>query len=331
VAHLQIASLALSSRETQVVLVISLASLASLPLAFQAQPAGNFGTVTGVSGVFTAQVSGATVTGNVGIFTRITGISGAFTAQLSGQNVFGENATFNYITGSTRVEGGTVSGVTVTGNTGLFGNLTAATGNFTSRVSGAYITGATIEAVTVNAITGNFTVANFTQTTTGNIQASGSGIFGSGVFTSGIVSGGIYYASGGVVVISGPGDVRPYGLYSFPNSLGISGYILSTNANGTTSWLPAPGKEENVVVVSGNVTTSGNTYYVLISGASLTLPGTPVSGNYVGIINRSSTTTGLILRNGSNIMGVADDLQIDDLNARFRLIYADSSQGWVID
>ena len=56
------------------------------------------------------------------------------------------------------------------------------------------------------------------------------------ISTTGIISGAVYKTSGNVTVISGSGDVRPYGLFSFPASVGTSGYYLVTNGNGTTSW-----------------------------------------------------------------------------------------------
>jgi hypothetical protein len=56
------------------------------------------------------------------------------------------------------------------------------------------------------------------------------------ISTTGIISGAVYKTSGNVTVISGSGDVRPYGLFSFPASVGTSGYYLVTNGDGTTSW-----------------------------------------------------------------------------------------------
>lgn len=56
------------------------------------------------------------------------------------------------------------------------------------------------------------------------------------ISTTGIISGAVYKTSGNVTVISGSGDVRPYGLFSFPASVGTSGYYLTTNGDGTTSW-----------------------------------------------------------------------------------------------
>lgn len=85
-------------------------------------------------------------------------------------------------------------------------------------------------------------------TPTGEVTSSVSGIAAAAVTagivdpatknisTTGIISGSVYKTSGNVTVISGSGDVRPYGLFSFPASVGTSGYYLVTNGNGTTSW-----------------------------------------------------------------------------------------------
>jgi hypothetical protein len=56
------------------------------------------------------------------------------------------------------------------------------------------------------------------------------------ISTTGVISGSVYKTSGNVTVISGSGNIRPYGLYSFPTSTGTSGQVLRTNADGTISW-----------------------------------------------------------------------------------------------
>lgn len=62
------------------------------------------------------------------------------------------------------------------------------------------------------------------------------------VNTTGEISGYVYKTSGNVTIISDSGNVRPYGLFSFPASVGASGYFLTTDANGSTSWSAvAPG------------------------------------------------------------------------------------------
>jgi hypothetical protein len=35
--------------------------------------------------------------------------------------------------------------------------------------------------------------------------------------------------------------VRPRGLFSFPTTVGTAGFVLSTNGNGTTSWVVQSG------------------------------------------------------------------------------------------
>jgi len=196
--------------------------------------------------------------------------------------------------------------------------------------NGSDFSGGVIEATSFTGVTGVFTTslsgASITGST-GNVDAI-TGV--NAVFTT-EVSGNLYKCSGDVTVISGSGDVRPYGLYSFPTTVGTANYVLKTNGDGTTDW--AAFNNPTVFQISG-ITSDTNaiasTYYVLLSGLTLTLPASPAAGDYVGIINRSNTVTGTIARNGSNIMASGADLTLDDVNARFRLVYANASQGWVI-
>jgi len=71
--------------------------------------------------------------------------------------------------------------------------------------------------------------------------------------------------------------------------------------------------------------------YVYYSGiTSFSLPPSPTIGSTVRIINRSGITTAIVLRNGNKIMGVADDLEFDELNATFSMTYASDSDGWIL-
>jgi hypothetical protein len=83
--------------------------------------------------------------------------------------------------------------------------------------------------LTVSGINDSSTLAGIVNATTKNIT------------TTGVISGYTYKTSGNVTVISGSGDVKPYGLYSFPTVTGVSGYVLSTNGDGTTSWTAPAG------------------------------------------------------------------------------------------
>lgn len=94
------------------------------------------GTVSGVianfvSGNFSTQLSGATITGNTGQFSSITGISGTFTTRVSGLTVLGTTGTFSSLTGTT-ITGATgifasLTGTTITGATGIFNELNVKT------------------------------------------------------------------------------------------------------------------------------------------------------------------------------------------------------------
>lgn len=57
----------------------------------------------------------------------------------------------------------------------------------------------------------------------------------SGTFTNQI-SGNSYKTTSGVVVISGSGEVRPYGIFSFPRTSGGSGAFLIATTGGETEW-----------------------------------------------------------------------------------------------
>lgn len=88
---------------------------------------------------------------------------------------------------------------------------------------------------------------------------------------------------------------------------------------------------KNVLGVSTSTTAVKGALHVLTASVTLTLPASPSVGDNVSIINRSSTATAVVARNGSNIMGLAENMTIDDFNASFTLVYADATRGWVIN
>ena len=85
-----------------------------------------------------------------------------------------------------------------------------------------------------------------------------------------------------------------------------------------------------VSVISSDTTGVANTLYVLTADLTLTLPASPSAGNSIKISNRSSVATCILARNGSNIMGSASDLTLDNAVASFELVYTDATNGWVI-
>lgn len=62
---------------------------------------------------------------------------------------------------------------------------------------------------------------------------------------------------------------------------------------------------------------------------TLTLPASPALGDVVGVTVGNFTDT-VVARNGSNIMGVAEDLTIDSANVGLTFTYTDASNGWRI-
>lgn len=69
--------------------------------------------------------------------------------------------------------------------------------------------------------------------------------------------------------------------------------------------------------------------YVTTNSQTITLPTNPVAGNEVEIIVGNYTGV-IIARNGKNIMNLDEDMTIDVAYAPVRLIYVDSTRGWVL-
>jgi len=75
---------------------------------------------------------------------------------------------------------------------------------------------------------------------------------------------------------------------------------------------------------------TGRTYAFYSGTNTLTLPASPTAGDTLRIINRSGDITTTIARNGSSIMGVADDVTFDLINETFNFTYANATDGWII-
>lgn len=87
---------------------------------------------------------------------------------------------------------------------------------------------------------------------------------------------------------------------------------------------------EMVSVIGTNTTAVASRVYVLTASLTLTLPPAPVVGSWVRVVNMSGTLTPVVARNGSNIMGLAEDMTINRNNAGITLEYVDAPRGWVI-
>ena len=249
-------------------------------------------TITGTS------ILGINVNGNNGSFTSLqatnTALVNATATNFSGAAITGDIIRASGITGQV-ISGDNVYGVNISGTT-----ISGQTGIFTSSLSGALISG----------VSGVFTSHLSGQTITGNSIQGTTGTFST-------VSGNQFIA-GGVTFVSGSGDVRPRGLFSFPTIVGSAGYVLSTNADGTTSWIAqnsAGYSGGDFTIYSGNLIVSGNAY--ISSGLEVTgtLSGTTITGNTfnggtanfnvlsANTFNFNSTFTGNMTASGSGIFG----------------------------
>lgn len=83
-----------------------------------------------------------------------------------------------------------------------------------------------------------------------------------------------------------------------------------------------------VVVAAGTTQTAvAATQYVLTnaSASTLTLPASPSAGDTVVVSIGNARTDNVIARNGSTVMGLAEDMTVDNANATVSLRYLNSS------
>jgi hypothetical protein len=86
---------------------------------------------------------------------------------------------------------------------------------------------------------------------------------------------------------------------------------------------------ETINVISTNTTAVASRTYVFTATLTLTLPSSPTAGDFVMFANRSATATPVIGRNGQNIMGLAEDMTVDNVNYFATLVFADATRGWI--
>ena len=107
--------------------------------------------------------------------------------------------------------------------------------------------------------------------------------------------------------------------------------INSVAFDGTSNiTITAPAGADIVSILSaGTTAVAYNTYIVITTGITVTLPASPSAGAWVNFSNRSSNSF-TVARNGTNIMGLAEDMLINIQAAGLKLVYTDATRGWVI-
>ena len=81
--------------------------------------------------------------------------------------------------------------------------------------------------------------------------------------------------------------------------------------------------------VTSKMLANGERCFVTAATQTITLPASPTSSMSVSIGVQAFEDT-VIARNGSNIMGLAEDLTIDKANAVVTLLYVNATEGWRI-
>ncbi len=115
------------------------------------------------------------------------------------------------------------------------------------------------------------------------------------------------------------------------SSITINGTAIALGASGDIS----AGTSWQAVKTSSFTAVAGEGYFVNTTSAAITvtLPASPSQGDEVSIIDyagTADTNTITVGRNSSNIAGAAADLTVTVERAGFTLVYADSTQGWLL-
>lgn len=111
---------------------------------------------------------------------------------------------------------------------------------------------------------------------------------------------------------------------------GTAGQFLQSDGDGSFTWAEAT---MTWSVITGNTTAVANRGYFAdtnTAAMTITLPASPSIGDTVRVADLGNAATNNITvgRNGSNIMGSADDLTVATSNSAFGLVYSNATYGW---
>jgi len=87
----------------------------------------------------------------------------------------------------------------------------------------------------------------------------------------------------------------------------------------------------NIVTTTTQTAVVGN-QYVLTNAAqsTITLPASPAAGAIVWVTVGNGLITNVMARNGSNIMGMAQDMTMDNASTNYQMRYINATLGWRI-
>jgi hypothetical protein len=140
------------------------------------------------------------------------------------------------------------------------------------------------------------------------------------------------------VALKAPASVASDLTFTLPAIDGTNGQALITNGSGVLSFttLSADGTADwdTTVKTTGFTATANKGYFcnTTSAGFTVTLPATPSAGDEVIVLDYAGTfdTNALVISpNGNKIEGGTDTLQLKGDREGVRLVYIDSTQGWL--
>lgn len=122
-----------------------------------------------------------------------------------------------------------------------------------------------------------------------------------------------------------------YGSSSVIPVITVDSYGRITAASNVSATGGGGGSSVTFAEVTGTTQSAQKDYrYALTNNSvtTVTLPATPTAGDTLYIVICNGLANNVIARNGSNIMGLAEDMTIDISNFAFGLTYINASKGW---
>jgi|LakMenEpi03Aug12_release.lakeMendotaPanAssembly.Ray.scaffolds.fasta_scaffold102310_1 hypothetical protein len=226
---------------------------------------------------------------------------------------------------------------TLTGSSMNVTTATHASANITQLQStSATITTLTSTSANITTLTG--TTATYTSATVTNLGSTSANITtltGTNISaTSLTLTNALKVAEGGTGVDSTPtngqlliGNGSGFALSTLTAGTGMT---ITNNAGSIT--LASAGLPVVTVTSSTAISASAGFHYVLTAGsaATVTLPGSPSSGDTIYVTVANSLTTNVIARNGKNIQGIAEDMTLNAPYASAQLRFTDNTEGWIL-